>query len=142
MHLLSYRSTSLEFRSLIDFSNYSNKDLPKLVPFPNPANTVQESSCSSSYTSLFTTDTATSQRATTQSTSDSDGDVAIVVDVDDGRETSSSDSDVDGTVSTYLYSSCVCCACVVLRVYACVHAGVCVPVCHIAPIYPADPGSL
>lgn len=109
--MLSYRSTSLEFRSLIDFSKYGNKDLPKVVPFPNPTNTVQESSipsCSSSYTSLFTTDTATSQRATTQPTSDSDGDVAIVVDVDDDGETSSSDSDVNRTVSAYLYSLCVC----------------------------------
>jgi len=131
--LLSYRSTSLEFRSLIDFSKYRNKDLPKLVPFPDSTNTVHESSvpsCSSSDASLFTTDTATvseSQRATTQSSSGSDDDdIAIVVDVADvydvdgvydKEETSSSVKEMDRIVSTYVYALCV---------YSCVHVCLCV----------------
>ncbi|XP_065910074.1 uncharacterized protein [Dysidea avara] len=94
-------SSSLEFRSLVDFSKYSAKELPKLVPFPDPANIKQQSSipsCSSSYTSLFTTDTATaseSQRAATQPTADSDDDVANIANADNKGESSSSSSDDD-----------------------------------------------
>ena len=54
--LLIFRQASLAFRSLIDFSKYDVKDIPKLVPFhapsasPPPA-TSSGSSDSSSYVS-------------------------------------------------------------------------------------------
>ena len=35
--LLIFRQASLAFRSLINFSKYDVKDIPKLVPFPAPS---------------------------------------------------------------------------------------------------------
>ena len=103
----------------MDFSKYSAKELPKLVPFPDPANIKQQSSipsCSSSYTSLFTTDTATaseSQRAATQPTADSDDDVANIANADNKGESSSSSSDDDEmhemvSFCTSMWHACVC----------------------------------
>ena len=94
----------------MDFSKYSTNNLPKLAPLPDSANVVHPDSdnvvhksslqsCGSSYTSLFTTDTATvSERGTTQPHSDSDGEgpLAVTIDlVDDEEETSSSSSGDD-----------------------------------------------
>jgi len=114
----------------VDFSKYSTNNLPKLAPLPDSANVVHPDSdnvvhksslpsCGSSYTSLFTTDTATvSERGTTQPHSDSDGEgpLAVTIDlVDDEGETSSSSSSGDDERHEKV---CVC-VCVCMYAFTC-----------------------
>ena len=102
-----FRQASLAFRSLIDFSKYDVKDIPKLVPFPAPSAspppaTSSGSSDSSSYVSGTQCVTETVDSESIRSTvdqsvvteSDYEGVQVNVVTVNDDDTDSSKEEDI------------------------------------------------
>ena len=70
--LLIFRQANLAFRSLIDFSKYNAKDIPKLVPFPGSGVTSSPPGTSNSSSSDGGSSSSDGTKQTVEAT-DSDG---------------------------------------------------------------------
>ena len=72
VHSRYFRPANLAFRSLIDFSKYSARDVPKLLPFPGSSGDTAGSSSSGSSSSSSSSTSLSGMKYTIEITDDED----------------------------------------------------------------------